>query len=60
MLTITRREGESFVIGKNGEIKVTILNIKENRALVGIEAPQDVPIYREEVYLKVLEEKAEK
>ena len=49
MLVLTRKIGESFVVGD--DIKVTIIDIiGGNKVRVGIEAPQEVPVYREEIY----------
>ncbi|AHE97187.1 carbon storage regulator CsrA [Thioalkalivibrio paradoxus] len=47
MLVLTRRVGETLIIGD--EIAVTILDVKGNQARVGIEAPKDVTILREEL-----------
>lgn len=48
MLVLTRRIGETVVIGEN--IKITILSIGGNQARVGIEAPKEVRVDREEIY----------
>ena len=49
MLVLTRKVGESFVVGD--DIKVTIIDvIGGNKVRVGIDAPQEVPVYREEIY----------
>ena len=49
MLVLTRKIGESFVVGD--DIKVTIIDIiGGNKVRVGIEAPQEVPVYREEIW----------
>lgn len=49
MLVLTRKIGESFVVGD--DIKITIIDIiGGNKVRVGIEAPQEVPVYREEIY----------
>lgn len=48
MLILTRRPGESIEIN-GGEIRVVVLGIKGNQARVGIEAPDDMPIQREEI-----------
>lgn len=47
MLVLTRREGESLII--DGDIKVTVLSVKGGQVRVGIEAPQDIPIHRQEL-----------
>ena len=54
MLILTRKRGESIYIG--GRIKVTVVEIKGNQVRVGIEAPQEERVYREEIYLQILEE----
>ena len=48
MLVLSRREDESIVI--NGNIKIVVTEIQRGRVRLGIEAPQDVPVHREEVY----------
>lgn len=52
MLVLTRRIGESFLIGSN--ITVTILGIKGSQIRVGIDAPKDVEVHREDVYQRKL------
>lgn len=50
MLIFTRYINESFfIIGEKGEIKITLLDIRGRNAKIGITAPKDVPIHREEV-----------
>ena len=57
MLVLTRKIGESFVVGD--DIKVTIIDIiGGNKVRVGIEAPQEVPVYREEIYEQIKAENA--
>ena len=50
MLIITRRIGETFVIGEGGDIKITVLGIKGNQVCFGTEAPKEISIYREKIY----------
>lgn len=50
MLTISRREGQQIVIGEN--IVVTIVFIDRNQIRIGIDAPRDVAIYRDELLMK--------
>lgn len=52
MLVLTRREGESIVIGEG--IEITIVEIKGDRIRLGIAAPKDVPVWRKEVYLDIV------
>ena len=54
MLILTRKPGESLYIGDS--VKVTIVEIKGHQIRVGIDAPSDLRIYREEIYLQILEE----
>jgi len=54
MLILTRKPGESLYIGDT--VKVTIVEIKGNQIRVGIDAPPELRIYREEIYLQILEE----
>lgn len=53
MLALSRKKGEALVINNN--IEVTILDIKGDQVKVGISAPQDVPVYRKEVYVQIQE-----
>lgn len=55
MLILTRRMGESLRI--NDDISVTVLGIKGNQVRLGIDAPRDVSVHREEIYQKILQEK---
>ncbi len=54
MLILTRKPGESLYIGDS--VKITIVEIKGNQIRVGIDAPTDLRIYREEIYMQILEE----
>ncbi len=54
MLILTRRTGETLRIGD--DVTLTILGIKGNTVRVGISAPRDVAVHREEVYLRIKEE----
>lgn len=54
MLALTRKKGESLVINNN--IEVTVLEIRGDQVRLGISAPKDVSIYRQEVYLQIQEE----
>ncbi|MTC48940.1 carbon storage regulator CsrA [Providencia alcalifaciens] len=51
MLILTRRTGETVVIGD--DVKVTVLGIKGCQVRIGIEAPKDTSIHREEIYLRI-------
>lgn len=47
MLILSRRNGESFVIGE--DIKITVLSQRSNQVRIGIDAPRELPVFREEV-----------
>ena len=57
MLILTRRIGEKLVIGDN--VVVTVLGVKGNQIRIGIEAPPDVLVHREEFYQRILKERAD-
>lgn len=54
MLVLSRKLGEVITIGD--QISVTVIEVKDNKVRLGIEAPQDMRIYRQEIYLKVQQE----
>lgn len=54
MLILTRRIGEVLKIGDN--VDVTILGVKGNQVRIGINAPKDVAVHREEIYSRIKEE----
>jgi len=54
MLVLTRKVGESIAIGD--QITIKVLEVKGGNIRVGIEAPSDFRIYREEIYVKVKEQ----
>lgn len=54
MLILTRRVGETVMIG--GDITVTILGVKGNQVRVGVTAPKDMPVHREEVLERIKRE----
>ena len=51
MLILTRKQNESIVI--NDDIKITVLSDKHGKVKLGIDAPEDVEIWREEIYKKL-------
>ena len=58
MLILTRRVGESLMIGDN--VTITVLGVKGNQVRVGVDAPKDVAVPREEILNRIEESAAEK
>jgi carbon storage regulator len=56
VLILTRRIGESLMIGH--EVTVTVLDVQGHQVRIGVNAPKDVAVHREEVYERVQAEKA--
>ncbi len=54
MLILTRRINEEVMIGD--DIKIRILGVKGNQVRIGIAAPEDVSVHREEIYQRILAE----
>lgn len=57
MLALSRKPGESIVIGN--DIEITILEVKGDQVKIGIDAPKPVSIYRKEIYLQIQESNKE-
>jgi len=53
MLILTRKLGESIAI--DDRIKITVISLKGNQVKLGIEAPADTKVYRQEIYAKIME-----
>lgn len=54
MLILTRRVGETVMIGT--DVTVTVLGVKGNQVRVGINAPKEVPVHREEIFERIRKE----
>lgn len=58
MLILTRRVGETLMIGD--DVTVTVLGVKGNQVRIGVNAPKDVSVHRQEIYLRIQNEKETK
>ncbi len=57
MLVLTRKSNQSIMIGD--DIEVTVLSIMGEKVRIGIQAPRDIPVFREEVYLEIQAERGQ-
>ena len=55
MLILTRRVGETLMVGD--DVTVTVLGVKGNQVRLGVNAPKEVAVHREEIYLRIQNEK---
>lgn len=57
MLILTRRISESIIVGD--DVKITVLGVKGNQVRLGIDAPKNVSVHREEIYQRIQNEKTD-
>ncbi len=55
MLILTRRVGETLMVGD--DVTITVLGVKGNQVRIGVNAPKDVAVHREEIYDRIRREK---
>ena len=60
MLVLDRRIGETITFGDNAEITATVIGVKGNQVRIGITAPKEVAVHREEIYNRIQKEKENK
>lgn len=57
MLILTRKAGEAIII--NSDVKVTVLSVEGKQIRLGIDAPKEVAVHREEIHNRILAEKSQ-
>lgn len=51
MLVLTRKKGEKILIGNDGEISISVLEVLSDKARIGINAPEEIRVDREEIFM---------
>ncbi len=51
MLVLTRHTGETIMVGN--DIKIVVLGVRHNQVKIGIDAPEEIAVHREEIYLRI-------
>jgi len=60
MLILTRRIGETITVGDDGKVKFTVLDVNRRQVKIGIDAPKEIAIHRDEIFQKIQSEKLQK
>jgi carbon storage regulator len=60
MLILTRRIGETITVGNDGNVKFTVLDVNRRQVKIGIDAPREIAIHRDEIFQKILSNKSQK
>jgi carbon storage regulator len=58
MLVLTRKSNQSIMIGD--DIEVSVLSVMGDKVRIGIQAPQDIPVFRTEIYLEIHRDETER
>ncbi len=58
MLVLTRKSNQSIMIGD--DIEISVLSVMGDKVRIGIQAPQDIPVFRTEIYLEIHREEPER
>ena len=56
MLVLSRKKNESIRIGTEGEIKITVIEIRGDKVRLGIQADESIPVHREEIWAMIQDE----
>ena len=57
MLILTRKLDETIIIGDKADITIKVLGVRGNQVKLGIDAPKDVAVHREEIFNRILDER---